>query len=150
MQFHRQIRVDCTPEALWRCLTEVELLKNWVSNLVDETPNDPTRTQGVGVKSTMKMREGKKIVAYQSEVTEWAPKRRLAIRLSGGSFTKDLVVDVAYELSQDNINTTLLDYDVTVPVRGFWFKLLGPLVRMIAYFAAKKDLSRLQALAPTI
>ena len=54
MQFHRQIRVDCTPEALWRCLTEVELLKNWVSNLVDETPNDPTRTQGVGVKSTMK------------------------------------------------------------------------------------------------
>jgi uncharacterized protein YndB with AHSA1/START domain len=146
MHLHRRVRIECAPEPLWRCLTEPELLQRWVSQMVDETPDDPNRASGVGATSTLRLNEGGKIVSYKCVVTEWEPKRRLAVRLSGGSFPQDMHVDVVYQLSQEEMNATLLDYDVEMPIGG-WLKLLTPLIRVLAGFTVKRDLSRLETLA---
>jgi carbon monoxide dehydrogenase subunit G len=146
MHIHRRIEVDCRPEQLWRCLTDVALLKQWVSNLVDETPDDPKRNR-LGALSTIQMREGTKVVAYRSVVTAWEPERRLAIRLSGGSFAKGMAMDVQYVLSRPNGIRTLLDYDATVSLKGLFFTLLGPIIFLASATNARKDLANLKTLA---
>jgi carbon monoxide dehydrogenase subunit G len=150
MHIHRRMQIACTPAQLWRCLTEPELLKRWVTDLVDETPEDPSRTTGVGAVSTMQLREGKRIVAYRSVVTAWEPLRRVAIRFSGGSFGPGMEMDVAYGIAPEDNGGTVLDYDVHVPMKGFFFKLLSPLFQLMAASKTNKDLSALKALAPTI
>jgi carbon monoxide dehydrogenase subunit G len=146
MHIHRRIEVDCRPEQLWRCLTDAALLKQWVSNLVEETPDDPKRN-GLGALSTIQMREGTKVVAYRSVVTAWDPERRLAIRLSGGSFAKGMAMDVLYALSQPTEVRTVLDYDVTVRLKGLFFTLLGPIIFLASASSTRKDLAKLKALA---
>ena len=148
MHIHRRVSLDCSPKAVWRCLTEFDLQQQWIAQLVDETPDEPGPV-GVGVGSTMRLREGGKIVAYRCIVTGWEPERRLAIRLSGGSFAAGMEMDVAYELAQDG-TSTILDYDVKVPLKGFFFTLMAPLIWLAAAGNAKKDLAKLKALAPTV
>ncbi len=116
----------------------------------DETPEDPAKTEGVGAVSTMRLREGGKLVSYRCVVTAWEPRRRLAVRLSGGSFAPGMEMDVVYELSNDEMARTTLDYDVQVPLVGLFYKLLAPLIWLMAASNAKKDLAKLCALAPTV
>lgn len=149
MHFHERIEIDCTPAQLWRCLTEPALLQQWVSSLVDETPEDPARTTGAGAASTMRLREGKKIVVYRSVVTAWEPERRIAVRLSGGSFAPGMEMDVTYDIAP-HAGGTSLDYDVRVPMKGLFFKLMAPLFRLMAMTNANKDLSTLKELAPSV
>src|SRR5688500_14783494 len=40
MRVHRQLKIDAPPSAVWRCLVEPELQKQWITQLVDETPDD--------------------------------------------------------------------------------------------------------------
>jgi hypothetical protein len=148
MHLHRRILLDSTPSAVWRCLTQFELQRQWITQLVEETPDNPGRV-GLGAGSTVKMREGGKIVTYRSAVTAWEPERRLAIRLSGGSFSPGMEMDVAYDLSLGETGT-FLDYDVQVPLKGFVFKLMAPIIWLAAASNAKKDLAKLRGLAPTI
>ena len=136
------------PLAVWRCLTEFKLQQKWITQLVEETPDDPEQV-GLGAGSTVRMREGSKIVTYRSVVTAWEPGRRLAIRLSGGSFPPGMEMDVTYGLSQGETGTHL-DYDVQVPLKGVFFKLMAPFIWVVAARNAKKDLAKLQGLAPTI
>jgi hypothetical protein len=148
MHLHRRVSLACTPTALWRCLTEFDLQKQWITQLVDETPDHPAHV-GVGAASTMRMREGKKIVTYRSVVLAWEPGRRLAIRLSGGSFAPGMEMDVAYGLSLGETGMTL-DYDVQVPLKGIMFKLMAPLIWLASASNAKKSLMKLKALGETI
>jgi hypothetical protein len=148
MHTHRRLLLDCPPNSVWRCLTEFELQKQWITQLVDETPDDPARV-GAGAGSTIRMREGGKIVTYRSVVTAWEPERRLAIRLSGGSFAPGMEMDIVYALSQGE-GGTILDYDAQVPLKGIMFKLMAPIIWLVAASTAKKDLAKLRALAPTI
>jgi hypothetical protein len=146
MHIHRRIEIDCSPKILWKCLTDDELVKQWVSQLVDDIPDDRQRI-GLGALSTLRLREGAKVVSYRSVVTEWEPERLLAIRLSGGSFAPGMEMDVRYEISQEHVTGTVLDMDVTVPLKGLLFKLLGPLVWLGSVSNAKKDLTKLKELA---
>jgi carbon monoxide dehydrogenase subunit G len=149
MHIHRRIEVDCRPEQLWHCLIDAARLKQWVSHLVDEIPDEPARN-GPGALSTIRMREGRKVVDYRSVVTAWEPERRLAIRLSGGSFAKGMEMDVVYVLSPADGATTVLDYDVTVPLKGLFFTLLGPIFLLAAVSNAKRDLAKLKILADSV
>ena len=146
MQIHRLVEFECTPKTLWRCLTEDALMKQWIPQLVDKTPDDPQQT-GLGAQSTLRMRQGDKIVSYRNVVTAWEPERLLAIRLSGGALSPGTEVDVRYEISQDNVLGCVLDYDVTVPMRGLIFKLLSPLISLASSAQAKKVLAKLKTLA---
>jgi carbon monoxide dehydrogenase subunit G len=146
MHIHRRIDVDCRPEQLWRCLTDIALLKQWVSHLVDEIPDDPAYA-GLGALSTIHMREGKKVVAYRSEVTAWQPQRRLAIRLRGGSFANGMAMDVVYVLKPEDGRGIVLDYDATVGLRGLFFTVLAPIIFLVSASNAANDLAKLKRLA---
>jgi uncharacterized protein YndB with AHSA1/START domain len=149
MHIHRRVRIDASPPAVWRCLTETSLLKQWVSNLLEETPEGPQQS-GIGAVSNIQMREGSRVVTYRSIVTEWEPKQKLAIRLSGGSLGEGMEMDVIYELNQEDLTGVVLDYDATVPLKGFFFKLLAPIIWLGMAGSSKQDLAKLKALAPTV
>jgi carbon monoxide dehydrogenase subunit G len=149
MNMHRRIEIACAPAQLWRCFTDVAILKQWISQLVDETPDDPAQ-HGQGALSTLYMREGKKIVAYRSMVTAWQPERRLAIRLSGGSFGQGVEMDVLYELSREAGARTILNYDVNVPLKGVLFRLMAPILWLASASNAKRDLAKLVTLAESM
>ena len=149
MQLHRRISIDCTQAVLWRCLTDLSLQKQWISQLVDETPDDPAHN-GLGATSTIRIREGNGIVSYRCVVTAWEPRNRLAIQLSGGSFAEGMEMEVEYLLAPGDEGGTLLDYDVRVPLTGLVFKLLAPIIWLVSVNNARRDLSKLAALAPTV
>ncbi len=148
MHVQRRHLIRATPRALWRCLTELDLQKKWISQLVDETPDGGPHT-GVGARSTMRMKEGNKTVSYACVVTAWEPERRLAIRLTEGSFAPGMAMDVVYGLSAAD-GGTWLDYDVRVPMVGLKFKLLMPLIWLVSLGNVKKDMAKLAALAPAM
>lgn len=149
MHVHRTMTVQCKTAAFWRCLTDVTLLKQWISTLVDETIDDPSKT-GLGALSTIHIREGKKIVAYRSLVTVWEPEHRLAIRMSGGSFPLGMEMDITYELSSAEGSETRLDYNVRAQLQGVMFKLMGPIMCLVGAGNAKRDLAKLEALASSM
>jgi hypothetical protein len=148
MTVYRHVSVAGTPAQLWRCLTEIELLKQWIATLVDEALDDPNHT-GLGALSTIQLREGTGVVSYRSLVTAWEPHQRLGIRLSGGSFADGMVMDVTYRLSPSAGVRTGLTYDVCVALEGK-FRVMGPLIWMVSASNARRDLAKLQALAPTL
>jgi hypothetical protein len=148
LQTNRRLVVACPPEILWRCLTDPSILKQWITQLVEEKFDDPAHG-GLGARSTILLREGNKIVAYRSVVTAWEPKHCLAIRLSEGSFAPGMEMDVRYELAGDLGSRTLLDYGVIVPMKGV-FKLLYPLIWLGSVASAKKDLAKLQRVAASL
>ncbi len=149
MHIHRRVIIECKQKGLWRCLTEPELIRQWVTNMVDEIPDEGARP-GLGAKSTIRMREGTKIVNFRCVVTEWKPEYRLGIRFTGGSLGPSLEMDVTYELSRGEDTGTALDFDVDLPLHGFVYKLLAPLIWLGAVNNTKKDLAKLAELAPTI
>jgi carbon monoxide dehydrogenase subunit G len=149
MHIHRQLAIACPPRSVWRCLTEFELQKEWITQLVDETPDQPNAPVGIGSASNMRLREGGKTVTYRCVVTKWQPERKLGICLSGGSFAAGMNMHVVYDLKPTELGTTL-DYDVQVPLKGLFFKLMAPLIWIAAASNAKKDLTKLKSLAPTI
>jgi uncharacterized protein YndB with AHSA1/START domain len=149
MHIHRRTEIACSPATLWLCLTDMELLKRWITQLVDETLDDPSRS-GLGALSTVRIREGNKVVAYRCVVTAWEPARRLAIRLSGGLFAEGMEMDVTYDLSHADGATTILDYDVSVPLKGMLFRVMGPIIWLASAGSANRDMAKLQVLAQTM
>lgn len=147
MRIHRQLNIDASPAAVWRCLVEPELQKRWITQLVDETPDDASAV-GLGTTSTMRMQEGDKVVPYRCKVTAWEPERHLTIQLTGGTFAEDMAMDVKYDLVPALAGTTL-DYDVVVPMKGFAFKVLTPLIWLAASSNSTKDLAKLSVVAET-
>jgi carbon monoxide dehydrogenase subunit G len=146
MRAQKTVRIACTPAQLWPYLTEPELIKRWVEDLVDDTPEDPARTTGVGVVSTMRLREGGKTRSYRSVMTAWEPPRRLALRLTGGSFAEGMAMDVEYRIAPDGAGC-ILEQDVAVPLKG-WFVLMAPLVWIGSRANARKTLGKLAEIAP--
>lgn len=144
MKDHRQVRIACTPSVLWKHLTEPELLKEWVPDYVDETPDGPVH-EGVGAASTMRLREGSKVVAYKSVVTAWERERRVAIRITGGSFPKGMHIDVGYGITPSE-GGCLLDYDVDYQLRGF-FRLMAPIMWLATRGNSDKALTKLASAA---
>jgi carbon monoxide dehydrogenase subunit G len=88
------------------------------------------------------------VVTYRSKVTAWEPERHLSIQLTGGTFAEDMAMDVRYDLVPEAEGTTL-DYDVVVPMKGFAFKVLTPLLWLVASTNSIKDLARLSVVAET-
>jgi carbon monoxide dehydrogenase subunit G len=145
MRVQKTVQIACTPSQLWPFLTEPALIKRWIEDLVDDTPDDPARTTGVGVTSTMRLREGGKIQSYRCVMTAWEHERRLALQLTGGSFAPGMAMDVEYRIAPD-AGGTRLDYDVQVPMKGV-FRLMAPLIWLVSRGNARKTLGKLAEIA---
>ena len=141
MHIHKQVTIACPPAKLWRCLTEPAIQKQWLVDVIDDIPDDPAK-RGAGAFSTMRIREGGKVQVYRSLVTAWEPERKLAIQLTGGSFAAGMAMDVTYAIASDDAGS-VLDYDVIVPLQGFAFKLMAPLIWVVSQSNARKALDKL-------
>lgn len=141
---HSQV-IAATPAVLWRCLTEPALLKDWVPGYVDETPEDPARTGGVGVVSTMRLREGSRIKSYRCVVTRWEPERGVGIRISGGAFAKDMHMDVDYAIERMD-GACRVDFREQCAMKGLYL-ILAPLIWLVSRANAAKALATLAQVA---
>jgi carbon monoxide dehydrogenase subunit G len=145
MRVQKTIQIACTPDQLWPYLTEPALIPRWIEDLVDDTPDDPAKTTGVGVASTMRMREGGKISAYRSVMTAWDAPRHLALRLTGGSFAEGMAMDIDYRVTPEGAGCRL-DQVVVIPLKGV-FVLMAPLIWLGSRANARKTLGKLAEIA---
>ena len=72
MHIEYEITIDRTPEALWPWLTETERVQQWNPSIVSDEPTTPGPA-GVGTRTVMRLREGSKIVDYETELTAYEP-----------------------------------------------------------------------------
>ncbi|APV48276.1 hypothetical protein BWI17_00425 [Betaproteobacteria bacterium GR16-43] len=140
MRVRKSVSVAATPDTCWKVLTSREHLKSWVPEVLDTIPDDPARPEGLGATSTMKIQEGKRVVEYRETITAWEPGRALAVRLTGGSFGKDMAMDVDYRLVPES-NGTRLDYAEEMELKGM-FILMAPLFWIISGAKVGGTLSR--------
>ena len=80
-------------------------------------------------------------VAYDAEVIEYVPNRRLLLRAEGG----DVPAEICYEWEPNTDGSTFMAYRRTGTPKGF----LGPLARLAAWElrrTSRDDLSRLKAI----
>ena len=141
----KAVHIACTPARLWTCLTDPATLKQWIEDLVDDTPEDPAKTSGVGVVSTMRLREGGKIQSYRCVVTAWEPERRVALQMTGGSFGPGMAMDIDYRITPE-AQGCRLDYAVEVPLKGM-FILIAPMIWLFSRINAHKALGKLAKVA---
>ena len=150
MHLHRQLAIDAAPADVWRCITEYELRKRWMGQLVSEELDDPER-RGAGTTATVRLRQNGKVVEYRSTVIDWEPERKLSVGITGGTLPPYLAMGAIYELSPaDDVSKTVLNYDFHLPVKSFFMRLLSPLIRKGAAKAIDPDLARLKALAESL
>jgi hypothetical protein len=121
------------------------VFKRWIEDLVDETPDDPAKTTGAGATSTMRLREGGKIRAYRCVMTAWDAPRHLALRLTGGSFSEGMGMDIDYRVTPEG-GGCRLDQVVVMPLKGL-FVLMAPLIWLGSRVNARKTLGKLSEIA---
>lgn len=150
MELRRQLAIDAAPADVWRCLTEYELRKRWMGQLVSEEIDDPER-RGAGSSATVRLRQNDKIVTYRSTVIDWEPERKLSVGITGGTMPPEAAMGVIYELVPgDGLSKTVLDYQFHMPVKSFFLRLITPLIRKGVAQAVDPDLARLKALAESL
>lgn len=147
MHLERQIAIHAPAETVWRCLTEFDLRKRWMAQLVSEDIEN-SESRGVGSVANVRMLQNNQMVTYRSTVIDWEPGRKLSVGLTGGTLPPDIVMGVVYELlSDDGSGVTVLKYDFHMPVKGFFMRLIKPLIRMGVGQVVDRDHAQLKALA---
>lgn len=150
MHLERQIAINAPATTVWRCLTEFDLRKRWMAQLVSEEFDDPD-ARGVGSVATVRLLQNGKIVTYRSTVIDWEPGHKLSVGMTGGTLPPDVAMGVIYELSPgDAAETTVLGYDFHMPVRGFLLRLIKPLIRKGVGQIVDRDHAKLKALAESL
>ena len=107
---------NCPPAELWPYLEEPGKIRLWMKGVEENvaTSDGPTRP---GSTFRMSIREGRRLVIYEGEITAYNPNRLLGLRLRGGCLRPDSIMHVEYRLT-DLGERTQLDYVCEVDVRG--------------------------------
>ena len=138
--------IDCTPEQLWPWLEEPDKQKQWMKGLLENvsTSEEPTR---VGSTFRMTIQEGRRVVEYEGEVTNFDRNRRLSIKF-WGEMLRGVEMDVDYQL-QDLGGRTRLDYVSSADASGagFFMKLMIPLYKIFGTAQLKRFMKTLKHLA---
>lgn len=150
MHLERQLALQAPAGTVWRCLTEFTLRKRWMAQLVSEDRDNP-ESLGVGSTATVKLLQNQKIVTYRSTIIDWEPGRKLSVGITGGTLPPDLAMGVIYELQPgDAAESTLLNYSFHMPVRGWFLRLIRPLLRKGVGQVVDRDLAALKDVAESL
>lgn len=144
MRMQHQIEIDRSPDELWPWLTETDRLKQWMKGLLEITPVSEGEP-GVGFKSRMQIKEGKKVSDYSEEITRWEPPHALAVRITGGCIPEGTAMESAYTTT-DMGGHSRIDVVTTGDLKGFW-KLFAPLMKLFAGSQQKSFFKTLKKLA---
>jgi len=135
------IEIDRPPADVWPWLEEPEKQKQWMKGLLSNEPLEDAR--GPGSRFRMRIKEGRRESGYEGEVVAREPERRLAVKLEGGCFPKDMAMHVDYRLT-DLGGRTRLDYECGAEVPGFWMRLMAGLFKVFGKMQAKSFLRELK------
>ena len=144
MNVDRTIEIAVSPEDLWPLLTDTEHLKTWMPDIVDDEllTSGPV---GPGTTSRTKIREGRKIVDYITELKVYEPPTRLDIELREGSLGK-CPMRVSYQMTRTPRGTRLRYTGSWRPI-GFALRLMYPLLLILGRNHVRDSLRRLKSLA---
>lgn len=144
MKIQKTTRIETSPEHLWQFLTDPEKVRSWTPSVVSDEPISSGPPE-VGFKSLMKIKEGSKIVEYDSEITIYAPERQLGLVLRGGNLGKG-PMDVMYTLEPEPHGTSLT-YEARWQPHGLMLKLMSPIITRIAQNNVIEQMGLLKSLA---
>lgn len=144
MHIEQTRRIEASKEEIWTFLTDFERMKSWMPDLVDEVPitAGPTR---VGSTSRIRMKEGGKVVEYESEIRAYEPSSRLEVELRGGSLGKNPMC-LTYR-SSSVTGSTELAYTAAWQPHGFILRLLHPLIAVMSRRNTRAALDKLVIVA---
>lgn len=145
-EFRYSTEFRATRETLWAYLEDPDKIRQWMIGVVEDRPTSegPTR---VGSTFEMDIREGRKVVTYQGEVTKHEPPRLMGVKLVGGCGKKPMTMHADYELTDLGAGRTRLDYACRAELpQGVLWKLMAPLFRLMGRGMIKKFMRNLRGL----
>lgn len=144
MHIDFEIDIPETPATLWHWLTEPEAIQRWMPSIERDEPLTPG-PPGVGTKTRMTLREGKRSVVYETELTTYDEHRELALDMRGGSLGTS-PMHVRYRLDGHG-QRTRLHYTADWRPKELGLRLMSPLIRIAAGRNARASLRRMARLA---
>ncbi len=144
MNFDHRVDVETTAEELWPLLADDQHMMRWSPDIVsvETTTSGPP---GVGTRSAVQIREGSRVVDYDSEILTFEPCTCLRIQLTGGSLgASPMVVTYSITPRQDRIELT---YSARWRAVGLMLRLLAPVITIMAKRNARAAMDRLKRLA---
>jgi uncharacterized protein YndB with AHSA1/START domain len=130
-------------ETVFEFIDDPEKTKLWIEELVStEYPEGINRDQPVGTKFKQQLREGRKVITYDGEVTAYEKLKLLAVKLTGPDFQ----VSVSYRLTPVEAGTQL-DYEADFNSDKWYFKLFSPLFKIFNNSILGKQMAKLTAVA---
>ena len=141
MLITKTIQINASPELIWEMLTDLEQIKRWNSTVISDEPLS-SGPPHVGQISKMMIREGSKIVEYESEISHYQPTSQLSMILRGGNLGKGPMY-IDYQLSANEAGT-LVNYVSKWEPHGFTLKLMAPIINKMAQRNAKDVMNQLK------
>ena len=145
MKIDRRIEIAAGPDRLWTLLTEPAQVKRWIPQLLSDEPEDGSGETRVGLRTRMRLREGKKVVEYATVLTAVEKRAFLEMEMRGGNLGTSPMT-VAYRLLPSSGGTVLVYQAVWRP-RELLLTLLSPLIAVFARRSSSSQLRRLKDLA---
>ena len=143
MRHARSILINAKPDRVWELIDDDSKLPLWMPSVVSTRyPNGRRQGNPIGTRFVQEMREGKRVVSYEGEVTEYEPGRTLGIALWPAPF----VVHVIYCISADGVGSRL-DYRAEVTPALWLGWLLLPFGRLFLGRSLDQQLARLKQVA---
>lgn len=143
MIFKFQIDIKAPIEAVFAWLDDDESLKSWIEEL-EETKytSEVNHENPVGATFTQKIKEGRRVVTYEGEVTAYDKPRQLGVKL----WDKDFSVDVDYRLTPLN-GETRLEYTADLHFHTIFSRIMGVLFWWLSRRIIRKQITKLKDIA---
>ncbi len=144
MHIERTIQIRQPAEDLWAWLTETERVQRWNPSIISDEPTTPG-PPGVGTRTRMKLREGSRIVDYETELTAYEPATAVALEMRGGNLGVS-PMHIRYDLTSNHQGTELR-YRARWRPRGLMLRLMSPMIGVMARRECNRSLARLKEIA---
>jgi len=137
------LQIAAPTERVFDCVEDEQKILQWMEGVESITyPGGVKPPLPLGARSTVHIREGGRVNAYDSTVIAYDKPRHIAIHLGNAKFT----MEVHYRLTPDN-GGTRLDYTCDMVNPTLIARILSALFSWIAKSVLKKHMARLKALA---
>lgn len=134
---HREITVNQPREKVFEFLTDDDKISTWVNGIVSIEPFGEPK-EGVGAKARITVNVPMEMTMV-SVVSEWDPPRRFAWAVDVDSMASQQ----AYTLEEVADGTKII-LDVEHRLKGFFMKLMSPLIGWQIKSERAKEMVRLQ------
>ena len=129
MEITKKISLPCSSTVVWQWITEFDKIQKWNPTVLQEEILSSGQP-GPGFKSKILLKEGKKELWYDSEITDYTPEKSLHMVLRGGNLgSAPMYLD--YEIKEEMGKTELTYYNRWQP-KGLMMKLLHPMIKKMA------------------